>query len=117
MRASSTSAMNRVAEISTLAAALALLLPAAASGQSTPPPFKEKADKARGSTKLRIEVTGGPDGRAIEGASVYVKYERPRTLAKDKKIEMNVKTNREGTRRVNKHPRGKDVFSVIVEGM
>jgi len=94
MRASSTSAMNRVAEISTLAAALALLLPAAASGQSTPPPFKEKADKASGSTKLRIEVTGGPDGRAIEGASVYVKYERPRTLAKDKKIEMNVKTNR-----------------------
>jgi len=116
MRASSTSMVNRIAEISTLAAALALLLPAAATGQSTPPPFKEKADKASGSTKLRIEVTGGPDGRAIEGASVYVKYERPRTLAKDKKIEMNVKTNREGTARVPDVPRGKVLIQVIAEG-
>src|SRR5437899_1520787 len=67
-------------------------------------------------TKRRIEVTGGPDGRAIEGASVYVKYERPRTLAKDKKIEMNVKTNREGTARVPDLPRGKVLIQVIAEG-
>ncbi len=106
--------MNRIAEISILAAVLGLLLPAAAAGQSTP--LKEKADKPSGSTKLRIEVTGGPDGRTIEGASVYVKYERPRTLAKDKKIEMNVKTNREGIARVPDVPRGKVLIQVIAEG-
>lgn len=94
---------------------LALFLPAASLSQSTPP-AKGKAEKPNGTTKLRIEVTGGEKNGPVENASVYVKYVQERTLAKDKKIEMNVKTNRDGVAKVPEIPSGKVLIQVIAEG-
>ncbi len=78
------------------------------------PPAGSKVEKPSGSTKLRIEVTGGD--HPVENASVYVKYVHERALAKDKKIEMNVKTNRDGVAKVPEIPRGKVLVQVVAEG-
>lgn len=94
---------------------LALLLPVANFCQSDPQ-VKTKADKRSGMTKLRLEVTAGEKDQPVENASVYVKYVQERVLAKDKKIEMNLKTNREGIVKVPEIPRGKVLIQVIAEG-
>ncbi len=100
---------------------LALLAPAPGCAQSEALP-KGKTEKPAGArdsnntTKLRIEVTGGEKSQPVEGASVYVKYVQGRLLAKDKKVEMNVKTNPEGVTKVPGVPRGKVLIQVVVEG-
>ncbi len=75
-----------------------------------------KPDKPAGVTKLRIEVTAGEKNQAVENASVYVKFVQERTLAKDKKFEMNLKTNRDGVAKVPEIPKGKVLIQVIAEG-
>jgi hypothetical protein len=85
-----------------------------ASGQEKKP--APKAEKDSGTTVLRIEVTGGEKNEPVEGASVYVKYVHERLWSKDKKIEMNVKTNREGVAKVPEVPRGKILVQVIASG-
>lgn len=101
-----------------LLTALALMLPVAYGQSNTQaqPPAKGKAEKPSGTTKLRIEVTGGEKPQPVEAASVYVKYAHERILAKDKKIEMNLKTNRDGIARVPEIPRGKVLIQVVAEG-
>lgn len=96
------------------AVALALLLPVAALHSQD----KDKKDKKEvsGTTSLKIEVTGGEKPEGVDNASVYVKYQHERMLAKDKTIEMNVKTNREGIARVPSVPRGKVLVQVIAPG-
>ncbi len=95
--------------------AVVLLLPSVVFPQSNSRP-KEELEKRSSGTKLRIEVTGGDRDQPVENASVYVKYAQPRALAKDKKIEMNLKTNREGVVKVPEIPRGKVLIQVIAEG-
>ncbi len=90
----------------------ALLTTAAALGQSGQQP-KSKPQKP---TRLRIEVTAGEKNQPVENASVYVKYLQERALAKDKKIEMNLKTNRDGVAKVPETPRGRVLVQVIAEG-
>lgn len=78
---------------------------------------KEKAAQKGGeSTKLRIEVTAGEKSEPVDSASVYVKFQKERLLAKDKMIEMNVKTNREGVAKIPTVPRGKVLVQVIAPG-
>ena len=77
---------------------------------------KNKAEKTAATTKLRIEVTAGEKNQPVESGSVYVKYVEGRTLAKDKKIEMNFKTNRDGIAKTPEIPRGKVLIQVIAEG-
>ncbi len=96
-------------------AALVLLLPIATFCQSKAE-AQAKAGKRSGSIKLRIQVTAGEKDQPVENASVYVKYVQERTLAKAKKIEMNVKTNRDGIAKVPDIPRGKVLIQVIAEG-
>jgi len=96
-------------------AAFALLLPAVVSSQAKPE-AKAKPQKPSGTTKLRVEVTGGEKNQPVESASVYVKFAQERMLAKDKKFEMNLKTNREGVVKVPEVPRGKILIQVVVEG-
>lgn len=96
-------------------AALVLLLPIATFYQSKSE-AEGKAGKHSGSTKLRIQVTAGEKDHPVENASVYVKYVQERTLAKAKKIEMNVKTNRDGIAKVPDIPRGTVLIQVIAEG-
>lgn len=95
--------------------ALVLLLPTATFCQSKSK-AEGKAGKQSGSIKLRIQVTAGEKDHPVENASVYVKYVQERILAKAKKIEMNVKTNRDGIAKVPDIPRGKVLIQVIAEG-
>ncbi len=90
-----------------------ILLPSVLRAQSGDKSAKEKQ---LGSTKLRIEVTAGDEANAVEGASVYVRYTEGRKLAKDKKIEQNWKTNKEGVIKVPDVPRGKVLIQVIAPG-
>ncbi len=115
--------MNLRRRIYIFLGALILIAPASAPGQSKDQPKEkgktekaEKADKAGPSMHLRIEVTGGEKDQAVEGASVYVKYVQERALGKDRKIEMNLKTNREGVVKVPEIPRGKVLVQVVAEG-
>ena len=77
---------------------------------------ENKDNKDAATTKLRVEITAGEKPAPVDNASVYVKYQKERTLAKDQMIEMNLKTNREGVARHNSVPRGKVLIQVIAPG-
>jgi hypothetical protein len=66
--------------------------------------------------RLRIEVTGGEKAVPVENASVYVKYVEEHVIKKDKKLELNVKTNREGVAHVAEAPLGRALIQIIAEG-
>ena len=57
--------------------------------------------------RLTIVVTGGEDKKPIDSASVYVRYVEEHKHGKDKKIEMNLKTNQSGVCHVPVIPPGK----------
>jgi hypothetical protein len=75
-----------------------------------------KADTGSKDTRLTIVVTGGEDKKPIDSASVYVRYVEGRKIGKDKKIEMNLKTNQSGVCHVPVIPPGKFLVQVIAEG-
>ncbi len=77
---------------------------------------KPKPQKPTPGNRLTIEVTGGEKNAPVENASVYVKFVEQRRLKKDKKYELNVKTNREGVAHVPDSPEGKVLIQVIAEG-
>ena len=77
---------------------------------------REKPGKEEETVQLRVEVTAGEKDAPVENASVYVKYEQERTFKKDKKIEMNLKTNREGVALSPALPRGKVLVQVVAPG-
>ena len=86
--------------------------------QSSPPaspPAKAPAESTE-PTRLTIEVTGGLKDVPIENASVYVKYVEEHAIKKDKKLELNVKTNREGVAHVAEAPLGRALVQVIADG-
>jgi hypothetical protein len=103
---------------STLAAAialgLALLAPLKAAAQGeTPPPAKPSIDQT---SKITIEVSGGDKSTPIENASVYIKYVEERKIKSNKTVELNVKTNREGTAHVPEAPTGRALIQVVADG-
>jgi hypothetical protein len=120
--------MTRRVFILALLVTLFLWLPATAASQSeekkaAQEPESKKAqskegdaDREEGQVRLRIEVTGGEKAEPVENASVYVKYVEERSLRRDRKIEMNVKTNRDGRVTVPRVPRGKVLVQVIATG-
>ena len=67
-------------------------------------------------TRITIEVTGGEKDAPVENASVYVKYIEEHAIKKDKKLELNVKTSREGVAHVPNAPMGRVMVQVIAEG-
>jgi hypothetical protein len=93
---------------------MALAVPLALAAQSADKDKKKDADDAV--TRLRIEVTGGDEGKPVDQASVYVKYSEARTFRRDKKVELNLKTNREGVARLDDAPRGKVLIQVVAPG-
>jgi hypothetical protein len=84
--------------------------PAQASKPKTPPPASDVQ------TRITIEVTGGEKNVPVENASVYVKFIEEHSLKKDKKLEMNVKTSREGIAHVPNAPMGRVLVQVVAEG-
>jgi hypothetical protein len=66
--------------------------------------------------RLTIEVTGGDNNVAVVDASVYLKFKEGRLLRKDRKYELNVKTNREGTAHIPDPPLGNVLIQVVADG-
>jgi hypothetical protein len=79
------------------------------SAQQSPPP------KDAPVPRLTIEITGGDADKPIENASVYLKTQQDR-LIKDKKTEINVKTNMQGIAHVPEPPIGRVLIQVVAEG-
>ena len=67
-------------------------------------------------TRITIEVTGGEKDAPVENASVYVKFIEEHAIKKDKKLEMNVKTSRDGIAHVPNAPMGRILVQVVAEG-
>jgi hypothetical protein len=67
-------------------------------------------------TRITIEVTGGEKDAPVENASVYVKFIEEHAIKRDKKLELNVKTSREGIAHVPNAPMGRALVQVIAEG-
>lgn len=68
-----------------------------------------------GGTRLHVEVTGGDPAAPVEAASVYVRYLVKHRMAKDETVEMNLKTNRDGTVVVPFVPRGEVTVQIVAE--
>jgi hypothetical protein len=99
-----------------IAVFLILFIAVAANGQDKNAGAKAKADSDAKDVRLTIVVTGGEDKKPIDSASVYVRYVEERKLGKDKKIEMNLKTNQSGVCHVPVIPPGRFVIQVIADG-
>ena len=99
-----------------IAFVLFLLLAVGARAQDKDSDAKGKSDSGAQNVKLTIVVTGGEEKKPIDGASVYVRYVEERKIRKDKKIEMNLKTNQQGMCHVPVIPPGKFLVQVIAEG-
>jgi len=84
--------------------------PASTSKPQTPPPARDIQ------TRITIEVTGGEKSVPVENASVYVKFIEEHAIKKDKKLEMNVKTSRDGIAHVPNAPMGRVLVQVVAEG-
>jgi hypothetical protein len=95
---------------------LILLVALAAHGQDKDANAKTKPDSDAKDVRLTIVVTGGEEKKPVDSASVYVRYVEEHKHGKDRKIEMNLKTNQEGVCHVPVIPPGKFVVQVIAEG-
>jgi hypothetical protein len=78
---------------------------------ATPP----KAEAPSVFNRLRIEVTGGESDKPVENASVYLKTVEQHTI-KDKKTEVNVKTNQSGVAHIPEAPQGRVLIQVVADG-
>jgi len=76
----------------------------------------ESAESAPAVKRLRIEVSGGDKNVAVENASVYLKYVEEKKLGKDRKYELNVKTNRSGVAHIPDPPTGRVLIQIVAEG-
>jgi hypothetical protein len=87
-----------------------------ASAQDKPADSAGTADSAAKDARITIVVTGGEDKKPVDSASVYVRYVEEHKRGKDKKIEMNLKTNQSGVCHVPVNPPVKFLVQVIAEG-
>jgi hypothetical protein len=97
-----------IAALATIISASALL--AHASGAAA----QAKSDTNVG-TRLHLEITGGDPATPVEGASVYLRYVVKHHMGKDENVEMNLKTNHDGTVVVPFVPRGDVTIQVVAE--
>lgn len=95
---------------------LILLAGVAASAQDKSADAKGKGDSSDKDSRLTIVVTGGDEKKPIDSASVYIRFVEEHKHGKDKKVEMNLKTNQSGICHVPVIPPGKFVIQVIAEG-
>ena len=66
--------------------------------------------------RITIIVTGGDSEKPVENASVYVKTVEEHTVLKNKKFEVNVKTNQSGVAHVPDAPLGRVLVQVVADG-
>ncbi len=77
-----------------------------------------QAKEDRAPNKLRIEITAGEKSVPVDMASIYVRFVNSDGYKelKDKKFELNLKSNREGIASLPPVPRGKVTIQVIAPG-
>jgi hypothetical protein len=90
-------------------------LPVAGQNPPDSPPAATAPAKPE-QTRITVEVTGGDKDVPIEDASVYLVYIEEHKIKKNKKLELNVKTNREGVAHVPDAPPGRVRIQVIADG-
>ncbi len=89
---------------------------AAKQDQSNAVDKKEQKSSESATTKLRIIVTAGED-KPIGNASVYVRFNTSGGfLRHEKQVEMNFKTNQDGSVKIPEIPQGKILIQVIATG-
>ena len=99
--------------------AFLLALAVSISGQSpdsSSPAPKSKTSKPDPQSRVTIEVSGGDKETPVENASVYFKYVEEHAIKKNKTLELNVKTNRDGVAHVPDAPLGRVLIQVLAEG-
>ena len=99
--------------------AASLVLSCQVSAQNPPdssPAPKSSAAAPNPESRITIEVTGGEKEAPVENASVYFKYVEEHKIKKNKTMELNVKTNREGLAHVPDAPLGRVLIQVVAEG-
>jgi hypothetical protein len=89
-------------------------LPASAPPKQTQPPAKQPASELF--SRVTIEVSGGESETPVENASIYIKYVEEHKVLKDKKVELNVKTNKDGQAHVPGAPLGRVLVQVVADG-
>jgi hypothetical protein len=94
---------------------LGMLVLTAGAGNTQEIP-KGQTQRSLPSTRVTIEVTGGGKDSPIENASVYLKYDEEHKITKNKRFEMNVKTNREGIAHIPDAPLGRVLIQIVAEG-
>ena len=88
-----------------------------ASAQTPANDGKDKTPpKTDQSSRVTIEVAGGEKDTPVENASIYLKYVEERKLLKDKKVELNVKPNRDGAAHIPAAPMGRVLIQVVADG-
>lgn len=110
-------ALRTFAVCAGIAAFLFLLCVAAAqNAPSSAPAPKPGGQKPDPQSRITIEVTGGEKEAPVENASVYFKYIEEHAIKKNKKLELNVKTNHDGVAHVPDAPLGRVLIQVLAEG-
>ena len=107
--------MKKLFTIAAFCGALGILALAVGAGNAQPRPAAP-AQQSVSTVRVTIEVTGGEKDTPVENASVYLKYVEEHKLRKDKKYELNVKTNREGIAHVPDAPLGKVLVQIVADG-
>jgi hypothetical protein len=107
--------MKKLRTIAALCGALCILALAEGAGNAQPMPTAHPQQSVS-TTRVTIEVTGGEKNTPVENASVYLKYVEEHKLRKDRKYELNVKTNREGIAHVPDAPLGKVLIQIVADG-
>jgi hypothetical protein len=83
---------------------------------SDQPDSPSKKSGENPTVRLRIQVKGDSD-KPVANASIYVRYNIPgNLLRKEKLAELDLKTNGDGTARVQAVPQGKILIQVIAPG-
>lgn len=95
---------------------LSLTVALGAAAQEPAPPPQPAASPAPETIRLTIEVTGGESAAPVENASVYVTYIEEHAVKKNKKTELNVKTNHEGIAHVADAPSGRARIQIVADG-
>jgi hypothetical protein len=85
---------------------LAVWAPRLAAQNDKPPAAPEN----HGTSRLRIEVTGGDANKPVDNASVYLRF------PKEKKIELDLKTNQQGVARSPQIPQGRVLIQIVAPG-
>jgi hypothetical protein len=73
----------------------------------------DKSDKSASQARLLIEVTAGDHDKPVENASVYVKFNDPKT---NKQVALDLKTSPTGKTHSPEIPPGKVLVQVIAPG-